>query len=367
MTDHGGSSLLSYFNRDTELWKRRVQNTVAKQRQNMCTPTVIQSLAEHVQLPDFFVLIEDFTEEDSRSESMAVTGRSPKHLRTESEDNGLDVGALMEKATDRFSSCMDAKIESIWERMDKRIDDKVDSKLGPVMDKLSASDSKLGSVVDRLSALEKTSTRSTRSGPSSSSDGSAGSTTGPMIFAPSFLEIKGWCSCKDRNTLGLSEGQAREFVEKLRQGIGSELDSMTAHAGAMRVKNTKIICYSRNPSSSNCKQIGEAMCAYIERENIRLGGATPHVIEEKPVWRQEQHKTFGKALGVAEHFAKNQGKHISSEWYPFCQVYVHDSESSQPIPLLSTASGAPVVNAQGAEMLGTTVDKLVMACRRGTL
>ena len=70
---------------------------------------------------------------------MAVAERSPKHPRTESDDDGLDVGALLEKAvekaTDRFSACMDAKIdESIWERMEKRIDDKVDSKLGPVMD-----------------------------------------------------------------------------------------------------------------------------------------------------------------------------------------------------------------------------------------
>ena len=75
----------------------------------------------------------------------------------------------VEKATDRFSACKEAKIESIWERVDKRIDGKVDSKLGPV--------------IDRLSALEKTSTSSTRSGPSSSSDGSAGNFTGPIIFA----------------------------------------------------------------------------------------------------------------------------------------------------------------------------------------
>ena len=52
---------------------------------------------------------------------MAVAGRSLKHPRTESDDNGLDVGALLEKAaekavekaTDRFSACMDAKIESV--------------------------------------------------------------------------------------------------------------------------------------------------------------------------------------------------------------------------------------------------------------
>ena len=85
---------------------------------NLCTTT---SLAEQVQLPDFIDPIEDFTEEDSRSESMAVAGRSPKHPRTESDDNGMDVGVLMEKAAekavektaDRFSACMDAKIESI--------------------------------------------------------------------------------------------------------------------------------------------------------------------------------------------------------------------------------------------------------------
>ena len=114
---------------------------------NLCTTT---SLAEQVQLPDFIDPIEDFTEEDSITEIMSVTRRSPKHPRTESDDNGLDVGALLDKAADRFSPCMDAKIDSMMEHLDKRIEDKVVSKLVPVM--------------DRLSALEKTSTSSTRNG-----------------------------------------------------------------------------------------------------------------------------------------------------------------------------------------------------------
>ena len=59
------------------------------------------------------------------------------------------------------------------------------------------------------------------------------------------------------------------------------------------------------------------MSAFIEEENIKLGGATPYVTEEKSVWRQEQQRTFGKALGVAEHLATSMGKHFSSEWYPF--------------------------------------------------
>ena len=158
-------------------------------RPNLCTTTSIQNLAEQVQLPDSVDTIEDFTEENSRSENMA-TGRSPKHPRTESDDNGLDVGALLDKAADRFSACMDAKISSMMDQLDKRIEDKVDSKLVPVM--------------DRLSALEKTNTSSTKSGPSSSSDGSSGSVSGPSIFAPSYLEIKGWFAFKDRETLGLT-------------------------------------------------------------------------------------------------------------------------------------------------------------------
>ena len=78
-------------------------------------------------------------------------------------------------------------------------------------------------------------------------------------------------------------------------------------------KNAKIKCYLKDPNSSNCKLIREAMCAYIERENIKLGGSTLYVVEEKPVKRQEQQKTFGKALDVAEYYAKNSGEHISSE------------------------------------------------------
>ena len=68
-----------------------------------------------MQLLDFIDPVEDFTEGDSTTEIMSVTGRSPKHPRTESGDNGLDVGALLVKATDRFSACNDAKIESVWE------------------------------------------------------------------------------------------------------------------------------------------------------------------------------------------------------------------------------------------------------------
>ena len=89
--------------------------------------------------------------------------------------------------------------------------------------------------------------------------------------------------------------------------------------------------------------------------------------EEKPAWRQEQQRTFGKTLGVAEQLATMKAKKITSEWYTFYQVYVHESETAQPIPLLTTTSGAPVATAEGAELLGITPDKLVMACRRGAV
>ena len=76
---------------------------------------------------------------------------------------------------------------------------------------------------------------------------------------------------------------------------------------------------------------------------------------------------MGKHWGVAEQLATMKAKYITSEWYPFYQVYVHESESAPPIPLLATTSGVPVATAEGAELLGITADKLVMACRRGAL
>ena len=58
------------------------------------------------------------------------------------------------------------------------------------------------------------------------------------------------------------------------------------------------------------------MNAFIEKENIKLvlQGTTPFVTEEKLAWRQEQQRTFGKALGVADTM---KAKYITSEWYPF--------------------------------------------------
>ena len=64
------------------------------------------------------------------------------------------------------------------ERLEKRIDEKIDSKLGLVM--------------DRLSVLEKTSS-STRSGTSFLSD-NGGSTD---QSSATDLEIKGWCRFRD--------------------------------------------------------------------------------------------------------------------------------------------------------------------------
>ena len=131
-------------------------------------------------------------------------------------------------------------------------------------------------------------------GGSAGHNGGSGSTS-PAVFAPSHLEMKGWCEFRDKNTHGLTEAQDREVIAKLRQGIGPDLDSLIARVGGLRVRNTKIICCLRAPSLSSCKQIRESMNAFIEKENIKLGprGTTPFVTEEKPAWWQEQQRTFG--------------------------------------------------------------------------
>ena len=192
----------------------------------------------------------------------------------------------------------------------------------------------------------------------------------PDVFAPSYLESRGWCGFRNRNTNGLTEAQAREIITKLRQGIGPDLDSLIARVGAMRVRNTKIVCYLKTPSPFKLQaNQGSNLIPSLRRRKLKLvpQGTTPFVTEEKPAWRQEQQRTFGKALGVAEQLATMKAKYITSEWYPFYQVYVHESESAQPIPLLTTTSGVPVATVEGAELLGITAAKLVMACRRGTL
>ena len=73
---------------------------------NPCTPTVIQGSAEHVCLPT------DFSEEDMATGRLAIAGRSPnKHPRTGSEEDGVDIAALLDRAADRFSACMDTKVD----------------------------------------------------------------------------------------------------------------------------------------------------------------------------------------------------------------------------------------------------------------
>ena len=42
--------------------------------------------------------------------------------------------------------------------------------------------------------------------------------------------------------MALTEAQTREIITKLRQEMGPDLDSLIARVGAMRVRNTKIMC-----------------------------------------------------------------------------------------------------------------------------
>ena len=97
------------------------------QQPNPCTPSVIQGFAEHVSLPTDCP-IEDFSEEDMSTGSMAVAGRSPnKHPRTGSEEDRVYTAALLDRAADRVSACLDTKVDSMMNRLEKRIDEKIDS------------------------------------------------------------------------------------------------------------------------------------------------------------------------------------------------------------------------------------------------
>ena len=167
---------------------------------------------------------EEFSDNDSMS---VISGRSPKHPRTSTEDDGqLNIAALLDQAAVRFgatlnTNCADliatvnTNIDSMMDRLEKKMDDKIDTKLGPVVDRLTA----LEPVVDRLTALENAVSSSIRSGPSSASDhgagiyGGGGGGASPAVFAPSYLEIKGlmWIPGQGSAWLDRSAGEGIHF------------------------------------------------------------------------------------------------------------------------------------------------------------
>ena len=86
------------------------------------------------------------------------------------------------------------------------------------------------------------------------------------------------------------------WISGQKQGIGPDLDSLIARVGAMRVMNTKIRCYLKTPSLSSCKQISEAMNAFIEEENIKLVPqvTTPFVKRRNLPGDRSNRKPLGK-------------------------------------------------------------------------
>ena len=153
-------------------------------QQDPCTLAVTQGFAEHTSLP----LDRENWEEKDFADPI----------------DSMDVAALLDRAADRSCACSDTKVESMMDRFEKRIDERIDSKLGPVM--------------DRLTALEKTNS-STKSGHTLRltmvdvlDTMLAVAAHRPRFSLPLFLEIKGWCGFRDKNTHGLTEAQATEII-----------------------------------------------------------------------------------------------------------------------------------------------------------
>ena len=114
------------------------------QQPNPCTPVVTQDVAEHVCLPadgenwedkefaDPVDPIEDFSGGYGKWKYGGCwkISRDPRMT--------VDFAALFDRAADKFSACMDTKVDSMMDRLEKRIDQKNDYELGLVMDRLSA-------------------------------------------------------------------------------------------------------------------------------------------------------------------------------------------------------------------------------------
>ena len=108
----------------TQLCGSRTRVAVTQQETAGRTPSSqIRCLAEHVCLLSDDP-IDDFSEEDMATGSMAAAGRSPnKNPRPGSEEDSVDIAALSDRAADRFSACMDTKVDSMMDRLEKRIDE----------------------------------------------------------------------------------------------------------------------------------------------------------------------------------------------------------------------------------------------------
>ena len=77
-------------------------------------------------------------------------------------------------------------------------------------------------------------------------------------------------------------------------------------------------------------------------------------------------KNLWKSFGMAEQLATMKAEYSLRKGTRFTKCMCM-SRSQRNRFLLTTTSGVPVATAEGAELLGITADKLVMACRRGAL
>ena len=113
----------------------------------------------------------------------------------------MDFAALLDRAADRFSACMDTKVDSMMDRLEKRIDENIDSKLGPVMNRLSVLE-KISHCLTMVVLLDR-------------------AVLLALLLQPSFLEIMVWCGFRDQKHTWTDRGSSQGDHHQVATGNGS--------------------------------------------------------------------------------------------------------------------------------------------------
>jgi hypothetical protein len=259
------------------------------------------------------------------------------------EGGGAD--ALLKRLAADFKKTAEQSEKRIVGRLNT-----IEEKIEGVKTELKEVDGKVQNHEGRITDLEKKRAGSA-GGPQGGGDGT---------FVPQHLEVKGFCTCEERQTKGVSRTVIDEFVKKFRESMDEEKRSWV---GASVVRSLKSYKFKVKVNSEYIWEVKEMWSNFVESNDEKLSGSTPYFIVERS---PEAQKIFNKMGATFANLQKKVKlpKIISADWRAKEFYIKKTKEDAEEKPLISIREDLSIKWwEEGVAISGFSEAELVAALR----
>lgn len=232
-----------------------------------------------------------------------------------------------------LADLLDNYADKQTEKQQKMLNDTLDSKLQPVMQKIEkvekrmeANDAKVDKRMDasdaRMDAFETKLTEVQAAATASVDAAAVANASMSIKFIPSFVDIKNFCEFSERKIKGITRDQAEDLIKKLAAKLP---ESIKPKIGELELFGTKVHKFRVHVSAPGAVEVALIFKeALKDDESLHFNERIQYTVAERTEENEKRYQAAGKALAYLRAKAKVGDVTADSEctWPPEWKLIV---------------------------------------------